>query len=283
MGDSVSDRIPGYMSNPEIRAALNFLVPSGDRPVYHASEAGADAALSMTGQFVLKEVVIRNGRVSGDRFSPDEHGFCLVPHGTRVRDFTDGDEVASVYEPEIQALIKSVTGAGSVVIFDHTLRSDSADRRAADHAREPSRVVHNDYTAASAAQRVRDILPDDEARTRLGRRYAIVNVWRPIRRPALTSPLALCDAGSLSEDNLVPGERRARDRIGELMLVSYNPAQKWYYFPAMTRHEALVIKTFDSAADGRAKAAVHSAFDDPASPPGAYPRESLETRCFAFF
>ncbi len=45
----------------------------------------------------------------------------------------------------------------------------------------------------------------------------------------------------------------------------------------------LLAKVYDSAKDGRARFAIHSAFDDPASPPGAAPRESIETRTFAFF
>jgi hypothetical protein len=35
--------------------------------------------------------------------------------------------------------------------------------------------------------------------------------------------------------------------------------------------------------DGRARFSLHSAFDDPTSPANAKPRESIETRTFAFF
>ncbi len=274
--------IERYRAYDVIEAELNFLVPSDKTPIYYASEAGADAALSMTGQFQEKTVSIRNGRRAGTVFSLDGEGFCLVDHPTAVSDFTDKGDVCSVYEPEVISLIKSETGARRVVIFDHTLRSDSADVRAAAQSREPSKVVHNDYTDHSAPIRVHDIL-GDEAATLLKNRFAIINVWRAMRGPVLTSPLALCDAKSLSSDNLVPSERRARDRIGELTLVTHNPAQRWYCFPAMIRDEALLIKTFDSALDGRARASIHTAFTDPMSPVGAAPRESIETRCFAFF
>ncbi len=50
----------------------------------------------------------------------------------------------------------------------------------------------------------------------------------------------------------------------------------------MARHEALLIKCYDSARDGRARFTIHTAFDDPASPPGAPPRESIESRTFVF-
>jgi hypothetical protein len=51
----------------------------------------------------------------------------------------------------------------------------------------------------------------------------------------------------------------------------------------MTRNEALVFKVYDSEKDGRARFTAHCSFDDPATPPGAPPRESIEVRAFAFF
>ena len=51
----------------------------------------------------------------------------------------------------------------------------------------------------------------------------------------------------------------------------------------MTRNEALVFKVFDSDESKPSRFTAHSAFDDPQTPPGAPSRESIETRCFAFF
>jgi hypothetical protein len=51
----------------------------------------------------------------------------------------------------------------------------------------------------------------------------------------------------------------------------------------MRREEALVFKVFDSATDGRARFTPHASFDDPATPPGAPPRQSIEARTLAFF
>jgi hypothetical protein len=47
--------------------------------------------------------------------------------------------------------------------------------------------------------------------------------------------------------------------------------------------EALVFKVFDSDAGKPSRFTAHSAFDDPGTPAGAPPRESIETRTFAFF
>ena len=59
--------------------------------------------------------------------------------------------------------------------------------------------------------------------------------------------------------------------------------QRWYYYPRMNRNEVLLFKTYDSALDGRTRFTPHSSCKDPRVPDDAPPRESLETRCLAFF
>ena len=51
----------------------------------------------------------------------------------------------------------------------------------------------------------------------------------------------------------------------------------------MTPSEALLIKTFDSSSDGRARRSIHTAFVNPDAPADAAPRESIETRALVFF
>ena len=161
-----------------------------------------------------------------------------------------------------------MNGASRVVVFDHTLRTADDDDRETRKIREPVSRVHNDYTEWSAPQRVRDLLPQ-EADDLLSRRFAIVQVWRPIRNPVETFPLAICDARSLSPDDLVISERRYPNRVGQTYAITYNPEHAWYWFPLMRRNEALVFKVYDSLKDGRARWTAHTAFDDPTAPPDA--------------
>jgi hypothetical protein len=149
--------------------------------------------------------------------------------------------------------------------------------------RDRCAALHNDYTDASAARRLEDLLSVGEAAQRLARRYAIVNIWRPLVGPVLNSPLACCDATTLSAQDLVASERRAQDRVGELELVIYSPRHRWFYYPEMQPSEVLLIKTFDTARDGRARRSIHTAFDNPLAPPGSPPRESIESRLLVFF
>src|SRR5262245_65885659 len=69
-----------------------------------------------------------------------------------------------------------------------------------------------------------------------------------------------------------------RDRIGEVYSVTFNPAHRWFYYPAMSPSEVLLIKTYDSSEDGRARFTAHTAFTHPTTAPGAAARESIEVR-----
>ena len=78
----------------------------------------------------------------------------------------------------------------------------------------------------------------------------MINVWRNIRPTAVTkTPLAIVDAASvqLQGDSVVTFEIRYRDRVGENYILKHQPGQRFYYFPAMERDEAMLIKVWDSS------------------------------------
>jgi len=264
-----------------VEATLNYIVDDGSKVfTIVASPGGSDTRSGGTPD--PRRVVIHNGRPHTGDFVLDRNGFRFVRHDTKMADFFNEDEIKRVYYPEMVELVKAESGAKRVVVFDHTLRTADDELREAKKIREVVRRVHNDYTEWSAPQRVRDILPD-EAEDLLKRRFAIVQVWRPIRHPVETHPLAMCDAASLSFDDMVISERRYPNRIGQTYAITYNPAHQWFWFPRMRRDEAIVFKVFDSAKDGRARWTAHTAFEDPTTPPHARPRESIEIRTMAFF
>jgi len=264
-----------------IEASVNYILNNGEKLFTETAGAG-ERDVRTGGTLDPHSVVIRNARLHAGGFALDRDGFVFVRHDTKVADFFDEDEIRRVYYPEMEALVKAQSGASRVVIFDHTLRTADDKQRAARKIRETVRRVHNDYTEWSGPQRVRDLLPD-EADALLRGRFAIVQVWRPINHPVETAPLAICDARSISTDDLVISERRYPNRIGQTYAVTYNPGHRWYWLPHMRPEEALVFKVYDSSKDGRARWSAHTAFDDPASPPHARPRESIEIRTLAFF
>ena len=233
-----------------------------------------------TGAEDRRRVEIRDGRQ--ESLDVETNGFMLVQHASAMRNFFDLDELKRVYYPEVQALIAKATGAKRVVVFDHTLRSGDETERETRLLREPVLSAHNDYTEWSGPQRVRELM-GGEAESLLARRFAIVQVWRPIVDPLQSNPLAMADARSVEPADLLIAERRYPHRIGQTYRLKYRPSHRWFYFPRMRRDEAIVFKVFDSQKDGRARFTPHTSFDDPATPPGAPPRQSIEARALVFF
>ena len=264
-----------------VTAGIPYTINTGEKLV-NETFGPNDIRRRRTGMHELRSMSIRDGRPVASELSLDEHGFVFVEHKTRVKDFFDPEELKAVYYPEVERLIKDVSGASRVVLFDHTLRSGDESEREARLVREPVLSAHNDYTEWSGPQRVRDVLPE-EAPELLQRRFAIIQVWRAINQPIESNPLALADAKSVAFEDFLLAERRYPDRVGQTYRLMYNPQHRWYYFPRMRRDEALVFKVYDSAKDGRARFTPHTSFEDPQSPPGAPPRQSIEARALAFF
>ncbi len=226
-------------------------------------------------------VSIRDGRADADSFDLDRSGFAFRTVATGVRDFHDPAEVEQTYYPELEALLKAETGASRVRIFDHTVRvtgGGDADRP----TRLPVHRAHVDYTVKSGPERVRDLM-GDEAEALLAGRVAEINVWRPIVGPVLASPLAVAEADSLNPEELIATDLIYEDRVGEIYEFAPNPAHRWVYFPEMTRDEVLLLKSYDSATDGRARFTPHTAFTHPDTPADAPARQSIEVRAFVFF
>jgi len=265
-----------------VTTALTYAIDTGVKPVNETRGPG-DMTRIRTGRYAPYPMAVRNGRTRRDEFRLDTHGFVFVDHPTAVTDFFDPSSIERVYYSEIERLVKAESGAARVMIFDHTLRSGDEATRNEKHIREPVKSVHNDYTEWSGPQRVRDLLAPGDAAAALERRFAIIQVWRAIADPIRRDPLAICDARTLEPGDLIASERRYPDRVGETYQIAHNPAHEWVYFPEMRRDEALVFKVYDSATDGRARFTAHSAFEDPTSPAGAGPRQSIEIRTLAFF
>jgi hypothetical protein len=262
-----------------MQAAIRYTAASGEQLV-NETFGPNNIRRRTSGTEELRQVTISDGRKGS--FSLDGNGFVFVGHRTAVRDFFDAVELKAVYYPEVERLIKNLSGAARVQVFDHTLRSGDEAEREAKLIREPVLSAHNDYTEWSGPNRVREILPD-ESEILLQKRFAIIQVWRAINQPIRSNPLAIADAKSIAPEDLLIAERRYPHRVGQTYRLTYSPRHRWFYFPEMRRDEALVFKVFDSEKDGRARFTPHTSFDDPSTPAGAPPRQSIEARALVFF
>jgi hypothetical protein len=276
-----AERISPKALRAWVEAPVNYLADLTIKPVtYNPPQGkGLPQRIGNYRDFVVR---IHDARPIAKDLSLDRQAFMLTHHDTQVRDFYDEEEVSATYKAEVEALVKRETGASKVLVFDHTIRA--ADRAVERGLRTPVRSVHNDYTEKSGPQRVRDLLPADEAEARLKKRFAEYNVWRNISHdPVEMSPLGLVDSESIAPRDLAVCDLVYADRTGEIYQGVYNADHRWHYFPRMTRNEAILIKCYDSLKDGRARFSLHSAFDDPTSPRDAKPRQSIEVRTLAFF
>ncbi len=262
-----------------LNAKLNYLVYEGKRPQVFMTR-GPAAAVEAPFQQQLIEMPIRNARCEIIAPSLDTQGFELRKHRSAITDFFDDVQVRERYYSECAALLRQVTGAEEVVVFDHTRRNDAENPG---NAAPPARGVHCDQTFVSGPRRVRDHLPPAEAERRLARRCAIINVWRPIAEPVQRAPLALCDARSIAPEDIVAADFIYPDKTGEVALFVPSERHRWFYYPQMTCDEVILIKIYDSLEDGTARLSAHTAFDDPTSPKTAAPRQSIELRALVFW
>lgn len=205
------------------------------------------------------------------------------------------------------AVVKEVTGASHVFSSNHIRRQSGHVRGEAvqggvldklfGFARGPSLLVHNDFTESYGEAIIKSVVTgvphtqgygsvepmrrDPSVTEALLRssRIMVVNTWRPYNDEALRRfPLAVADRRSVPRTTLRPALIGPPNRgIETYNYVEEDPAHEWYYFPEMTRDELLLIKTFDSAEDPFCPT-LHTAFDDPATPPDAPPRRSVEVR-----
>jgi hypothetical protein len=268
---------------PFVDGELTYLAPMAERARTYATTPPEGAARSNM-VYETHTLPIHDMRPLTQHLSLDREGFALLSRPTGVRGFHDENEIRTTYYREAEQVVAAATGARRVVIFDHTIRRrlQNVEDRTPGIPRQPATRIHGDYTEKSGPQRVRDVMGPEAAHL-LTRRFAIVNLWRPITGPLQDAPLALCDARTVTAQDWAEQDLIYADRTGEIYALKYNPAHHWFYAPGMMPDEVLLLKCFDSATDGRARFMPHTAFDDPTAPANSLPRESIELRTLAFF
>lgn len=211
------------------------------------------------------------------------------------------DEIARVYYPEVEALLKKHTGASRVVFFDHTIRRPfPPEVPESPTTRRPVPLVHVDQTPLSAHKRVdRHVQPPHPYK-----RFQIINVWRPILYTVHDFPLAVCEFSTLDVVNdLVPTVLVYPPPLpnGETYSVKHSDAHRWWYWSEMTPDDVLFLKCYDSASREltRVKASAadvqeseirdvsgltpHTAFKDEEGVKKGIQRHSIEVRALVFY
>jgi hypothetical protein len=260
------------------RAAIAYVGRDIARPRYHANDTSRD-------RLDIVPVVLDIADARGSGATLDQEGFRLVSHRSAVADLGDREAVSAVHRREIVDLISALSGADLVLVNSPgVLRfsEKSARSGALDNSR-PARFAHVDISDATAAAFAQRAAPADRTLAR----FVHYNVWRAISAPPQDVPLAVCDARSISANDLIKADA-VFDSPGqpewsfEGIVVAHDSAHRWHWFPDMTRDEALIFKTNDSDLT-RAHCVPHVAFDDPSCGPQTAPRASIEMRAIALW
>mgnify|MGYP005987685231 CR=1 FL=1 len=266
----------------KVATTLNYWDDPGDgskpTPIYIGKGRISNKRPHKAHDFVISDV-------SGneDRYKLDSHGFQYLKHDSQEELFTDDERIRSVYYPECEQIIKAATGAETVHIFNHKVRRGPTQwhhlglQNLAN--RGPVTRTHVDQSYEGAERRLRWELPD-AADDIIGKRYQIINVWRPIQ-PILKDPITVADSNSVPDSDLVGAEMTEDGFVGESWVVRHNPNHQWYYKYGMTPKDVLLIKCFDSNTTV-ARRALHCAFEDPEYRENES-RQSIEVRCLVCY
>ncbi len=266
-----------------VQAEISYSADNGRSIDYYFYDP--DPAVELNPPGTDKRVVaIHDGWPKAEEFSVDREGFEIKDFPGGFRDFENDDAIKSVFYQQVIDFVKLHTGAKRVEVFDHTIRKRlPADLSQQTTTSRPAvQLVHSDYTPKSGIQRVHDIVPDDADRLLKGR-VAFYNLWKSLYDVVEELPLAMCDAQTSIDEDMLLMELKYKERTGEIYVVRHSPEHKWYYFPRMDADKALLLKTYDSETDGRARFMAHTAFEDPTTLPDALKRQSIEIRTMAFF
>ena len=258
-----------------VQSTINYIDPTA--PIGGINDVEREKS---TFTLITHPVRIGNARQRPERFGLETTGFTWLNRPTACRDFSDPAEVENVYLPEAAELVKELTGAELVLVFGHIQRDGAL--KASKHA--PVYNAHVDYDVPTIQAIARRLLPPEEHERRLAQRIVLVNTWRPLETVE-SSPLALCDASSVSREDLVYGPIGGNSAAGVPGAagwnLAHNPAHRWFYVPRMRPEEVYVFRLCDTDPD-RPQWTAHCSFDEPHQPPDARPRRSIELRTLAF-
>jgi hypothetical protein len=267
-----------FASDTAVEGVINYIGAMDQRPMVDVDDPANN-------RIVVDPRMVRfvDARPIADTLSLDVEGFKLVRHETAMRNFHDPAEVEAVYLREMAQVVQRESGADLVIsALGPLLRQNDPS---VERAIPPAPLAHSDYTALTLRTQLGFQIDLTAPEYRGYKRIIAYQTWRALSPPPQDSTLAFCDARSVSvRDRTLANFKISSPRTAllEFYMYRHNPAHRWFYFPNLERDELLVFKGFEGDEDDRQNV-LHGAFFLPACPDDVAPRESIETRAFAFF
>ncbi|KAK4444720.1 putative ga4 desaturase family protein [Podospora aff. communis PSN243] len=287
-------------------ANLNYLLPGPDINRRFVS-AGVEVN---TGTYGPYPTTIRDGRTIRHHFTFNKHGFQLLDAPTSITNFHDKTEVEAHYQSEVAAYVKKAFNADFVYAQGWMLRTSGTIPKREEgegDGRKPYRhygglqpaagEVHVDTEPSRQWAYAKRVYERARPEGPGFKRFVMSSFWRAFSGGVQDCPLAVCDAGSVGDDEGVPNVLWVVDKIPEgddmfkpmdddaqlaAAIFRHNPDHRWWYFSGMQKDEALLFKFHDSDSSVGWRVP-HSAFWDDSFPETRTVRESIECRTIAFF
>ena len=226
------------------------------------------------------DVLVRNARDVADTIRLDVNGFELFEYASPIADFEDADSVTEVYRPAIAEFVQEVTGASSVFVTNHLIRTEDKS----DFNTAYARFVHCDYSLKTARSVSLNLLKNRKLDLNQfeDAEFAWFNTWQPFDHPVEQNPLAVLDGSTIQDGDIVDYVYGGTGKSNTSSMPFYRKEHQFYYFKNMLQSEVLLIKQLDTRSD-RTCVSPHTSFFDPTSPTDALPRRSIEVRMMAVF
>lgn len=235
---------------------------------------------------------LRNARLLDPEPTLASHGFELVRIESAINSSQSVNERRDTYCAESRRIIEKLTGCVKSRMLNQVYRGGFQGLGPGEML-DPSLPSAGTVTHYSELAHT-DVSPYLERQLEWTlfvkkRHGAIYNVWRStdLDDPVQSMPLAVCHNRSIASRDMVAGWYDGLLPDGGPFLgynLAYDAFQQWYYYPGMTREEALVIKVYDTREElGNRRGVFHMAVADPGEPPGAKRRQSVDIRVGALF
>lgn len=268
-----------------ITGELGYLGDSSKSPQIYLCQP-PEGIESETAHSLVRRVDIQDVRDLERPMDIHYDGFNYVEAELPAVNFGDAEDLKKRYYPQMTALALEETGGERAYVFDHLVRERETNSSILQFGKrgpgaKPGALgrVHTDYSETSGQWRLQWAMKTFGIE-RIPKRYCIVNLWRSIGGLIEDTPLAVCEARSVSSLDLVPTTLHYSNRDGEIYLVKPNDAHRWWYRGDMNTEHVVAFKQFDSLANGVSRYVPHSAFDLPGAKEARNPRRSIEVRVF---
>jgi hypothetical protein len=225
------------MSQPaaEVQTTIDYLVPTSriNRRFW------APGREFNTGVYAPYPVTVRSARLAGP-FTLDEHGFCLGQHSSGIADWENSYAPDSAYAAQVCEVAMRLSGADVVVPMSGMVRTSGPTSAT---MQPPAAEAHVDFTQNCATRIAETIYRKAHPNGPGYRRFIAFSLWRALSPPPQDMPLALCEGGSVRDDE---GTRNTKVDVTEI------PAGDALYAPIVMRWIAEFCATADARPHTRA-------------------------------